>query len=113
MPELRHDPIQRRWVIIATERARRPSDFSHEAASTRSAKFDPFVPGNEDQTPPELFVVGVVPQSVEYGIGLSDEVRAAVPAVISAVIEELARLGQEAAPRDPPAEPDIWWERQP
>ncbi len=55
MPELRRDPIQRRWVIIATERARRPTDFSHEAASTRSAAFYPFVPGNEDQIPPEIF----------------------------------------------------------
>jgi len=55
MPELRHDPIQRRWVIIATERARRPSDFSNEAASTRSAAFYPFAPGNEDQIPPEIF----------------------------------------------------------
>ena len=55
MPELRHDPIQRRWVIIAGERARRPSDFSHEAAGARSAAFDPFAPGNEDQTPPEIF----------------------------------------------------------
>ena len=26
MPELRHDPIQGRWVIIATERSRRPDD---------------------------------------------------------------------------------------
>ncbi len=37
MSELRHDPIQRRWVIIASERGRRPSDFSPKgppAAST-------------------------------------------------------------------------------
>ena len=27
MPELRKDPIMGRWVIIATERAKRPSDF--------------------------------------------------------------------------------------
>jgi UDPglucose--hexose-1-phosphate uridylyltransferase len=27
MPELRKDPIIKRWVIIATERARRPHDF--------------------------------------------------------------------------------------
>ena len=27
MPELRHDPVREGWVIIATERARRPSDF--------------------------------------------------------------------------------------
>ena len=28
MPELRKDPIHGRWVIISTERSRRPSDFS-------------------------------------------------------------------------------------
>ncbi|HDH00225.1 MAG TPA: galactose-1-phosphate uridylyltransferase, partial [Nitrospirae bacterium] len=27
MPELRRDPIVGRWVIIATERGKRPSDF--------------------------------------------------------------------------------------
>ena len=66
----------------------------------------------QGETPPGVFVVGVVPRSVEYGIGLSDEVRAAVPAAIEAIIEELASLGQKAAPRDPPEEPDIWWERR-
>jgi len=28
MPELRRDPVVGRWVIISTERARRPSDFA-------------------------------------------------------------------------------------
>ena len=27
MPELRKDPIIERWVIISTERAKRPNDF--------------------------------------------------------------------------------------
>jgi len=30
VPELRKDPIVGRWVIISTERARRPSDFATE-----------------------------------------------------------------------------------
>ena len=30
MPELRKDPIIGRWVIIATERAKRPTDFLFE-----------------------------------------------------------------------------------
>lgn len=30
MPELRKDPISGRWVIIATERAVRPTDFKPE-----------------------------------------------------------------------------------
>lgn len=53
MSDLRHDPIQRRWVIIATERGRRPHDFhSHESRPTRG--FCPFCPGNEHATLPEL-----------------------------------------------------------
>jgi len=67
----------------------------------------------QGETPPEVFVVGVVPASVEYGVGLSDDVRAAVPAAVAAIVDELARLGYAASPRDPPAEPEIWWERGP
>lgn len=55
MPELRKDPVLGRWVIISTERARRPSDF----ATTRESEPSdpgrcPFCPGNEHQTPPEI-----------------------------------------------------------
>ena len=32
MPELRRDPVVGRWVIISTERARRPSDFAPRLA---------------------------------------------------------------------------------
>jgi UDPglucose--hexose-1-phosphate uridylyltransferase len=55
MPELRHDPITKRWVIIATDRSRRPIDFTAERASLESLTFNPFEPGNEDKTPPEIF----------------------------------------------------------
>jgi len=53
MPELRKDPVTSRWVIIATERGKRPSDFGTEAMTSRSG-FCPFCPGNEDKTPPEV-----------------------------------------------------------
>lgn len=53
MPELRHDPIQKRWVIIATERARRPSDFRIERDEGGDGKC-PFCYGNEGMTPPEI-----------------------------------------------------------
>ena len=53
MPELRHDPIQKRWVIIATERARRPSDFAIDRDMGGDGKC-PFCQGNEDKTPPEI-----------------------------------------------------------
>ena len=67
----------------------------------------------QGETPPEVFVVGVIPESVDYGVGLTDAVRDAVPEAVSAIIGELERLGYPAEPRTPPAEPDIWWERQP
>ena len=54
MPELRKDPVTGRWVIIATDRARRPSDFSHEPVPPPGARFCPFCYGNEQKTPPEI-----------------------------------------------------------
>lgn len=53
MPELRHDPIQKRWVIVATERARRPSDFNVERDEKGNGNC-PFCDGNEATTPPEI-----------------------------------------------------------
>jgi UDPglucose--hexose-1-phosphate uridylyltransferase len=53
MPELRKDPIVGRWVIIATERAKRPHDFKVEKETPRGG-FCPFCYGNESKTPPEI-----------------------------------------------------------
>ncbi|HHL39771.1 MAG TPA: galactose-1-phosphate uridylyltransferase [Deltaproteobacteria bacterium] len=53
MPELRKDPIIGRWVIISTERGKRPSEFLVPKPSTKQG-FCPFCPGNEDKTPPEI-----------------------------------------------------------
>ncbi len=55
MPELRKDPVTSRWVIISTERGKRPSDFDMEPP-TRRRGFCPFCPGNEEKTPPEILV---------------------------------------------------------
>ena len=55
MPELRKDPIVGRWVIMATERARRPSDFPPQPAEIPDAAKNPFAEGNESLTPPEIF----------------------------------------------------------
>jgi len=53
MPELRKDPVIGRWVIIATERGKRPTDFKTEPQEP-SDSFCPFCEGNEDKTPPEI-----------------------------------------------------------
>jgi len=58
MPELRKDPVVERWVIIATERARRPMDFAPEAVASLGREGCPFCPGREDRTPPEVFRSG-------------------------------------------------------
>ena len=54
MPELRKDPITGRWVIIATDRAIRPTDFVRDKVQIRGSGFCPFCPGNEKKTPPEI-----------------------------------------------------------
>lgn len=56
MPQLRKDPVVGRWVIISTERSRRPSNFA-PVADTQAAEFCPFCAGHEDKTPPEVFAV--------------------------------------------------------
>ena len=57
MPELRKDPLIGRWVIIATERAKRPVDFvaSHDESTPQSDC--PFCEGKESQTPKEIFAI--------------------------------------------------------
>lgn len=60
MPELRRDPVIGRWVIISTERAKRPDQF----ASTVTEKEEmapgekcPFCEGNEGMTQPEIYAL--------------------------------------------------------
>ena len=60
MPELRRDPIIGRWVIIATGRGKRPSDFSlteTDAVPEKLLKTCPFCEGNESLTPPEIYAL--------------------------------------------------------
>src|SRR5678816_3394930 len=57
MSELRHDPIQHRWVIIATDRSKRPTDFLADYAEIAGGSFCPFCPGHEDKTPPEIAAI--------------------------------------------------------
>ena len=54
MPELRKDPITGRWVIIATDRAKRPSDFVRQTPPPAATAICPFDYGNEHKTPPEV-----------------------------------------------------------
>jgi len=53
MPELRKDPIVQRWVVMAPDRAKRPSDVKDDPKFV-VGEFDPFAEGNEAATPPEI-----------------------------------------------------------
>ena len=54
MPDLRKDPITGRWVIISTERAKRPGDFNYQKVQISGKGFCPFDYGNEAKTPEEV-----------------------------------------------------------
>ncbi len=69
MPELRKDPVVGRWVIISSERAKRPSDFQPEPVTPRTA-ICPFCPGHESLTPPEI-LAGRAPDSPSDSSGWS------------------------------------------
>ena len=57
MPELRKDPIIGRWVIVATERSKRPDHFSEAYKESPSETECPFCEGRESHTPPEIYAV--------------------------------------------------------
>lgn len=70
MSELRKDPVTGRWVIISSERGRRPSDFQ-EAPPKRKGGFCPFCAGNERFTPPEILAYrepGTPPNSAGWSL---------------------------------------------
>jgi UDPglucose--hexose-1-phosphate uridylyltransferase len=59
MSEIRQDQATKRWVIMATERAKRPRDLVGQRLSAeRQPELSPdcpFCPGNEAKTPPEVY----------------------------------------------------------
>lgn len=57
MPELRQNRFNKEWVIIATERAKRPEDLRlrrEQAVLPHFSEKCPFCPGNEHMAPPEV-----------------------------------------------------------
>ncbi|MEW6007350.1 MAG: galactose-1-phosphate uridylyltransferase [bacterium] len=56
MSELRKDPILGRWVIIASERGKRPGAFEKPPEKTDAGSC-PFCPGNEWMTPKEIYSI--------------------------------------------------------
>lgn len=56
MAELRKDPVVGRWVIISSERNKRPSDYAVTAEERKPAPCA-FCEGQESATPPEIHAV--------------------------------------------------------
>jgi len=56
VPELRRDPVVGRWVIISTERARRPSDFPVPRWQRKGGPCV-FCGGQESRTPDEVWAL--------------------------------------------------------
>jgi UDPglucose--hexose-1-phosphate uridylyltransferase len=64
MPELRQNFLTKEWVIIATERAKRPEEMAAKREAKPAPAFVetcPFCPGNESKTPPEVLRFPVNP----------------------------------------------------
>lgn len=57
MPELRQNIMTKEWVVIATERAKRPDQMAVLRPAKPAVSYSPncpFCPGHESQTPPEI-----------------------------------------------------------
>ena len=54
--ELRKDYLLDRWVVIATERSRRPTDFAKPKAAAAKTAVCPMCVGNENMTPPAVML---------------------------------------------------------
>ena len=58
-PAYRRDPLSGRWVVVAPGRSLRPDDFASSPAEEGREESGrcPFCPGNEADTPPEIFAL--------------------------------------------------------
>jgi UDPglucose--hexose-1-phosphate uridylyltransferase len=54
--ELRKDYLLNRWVVIATERSRRPTDFVKQKTEQAQGSVCPLCVGNEHMTPPAVML---------------------------------------------------------
>ena len=60
MSELRRNRATKEWIIVATERAKRPHQFLVKSHKEKLPSYDPtcpFCPGNEGKTPPEVYAL--------------------------------------------------------
>ena len=102
MPELRKDPITRRWVIIATERSARPTDFPPGEKFTNNSDACPFCEGREARTPPEIAAVrrpGTAPNTPGWEVRVVPNkypalrIEGSTAVTISGVFESMGGVG--------------------
>ena len=94
MPELRQNFFTKEWVIIATERAKRPEELAtHRPAQSLPPFVEtcPFCPGNESKTPPEI---------------MRFPANASQPWAVRVIPNKFAALSREAQPAR--SQQDIW-----
>jgi hydrogenase maturation protease len=87
--------------------------------AARSPRQGPHEPGLDEvltaldlagRGPSEVLLIGVIPDSVATGTGMSAPLRATVPAVVHQVQAELGRLGHPVVSKASAAPPP-WWSR--
>lgn len=95
----------------------RKDDLLRHAPQPRTSPHDPGLKeallarqlaGND---PAEVLLVGVIPDDVGSGIGLTPAIRESLVAAEAEVVRELRRLGHAIEPLETPSAPDIWWEK--
>jgi hydrogenase maturation protease len=64
----------------------------------------------EGMAPRDMLLIGIVPENVRFGPGLTESVKNAIPSAVDRVITELVARGAGVTPRTPASEPDLWWE---
>jgi UDPglucose--hexose-1-phosphate uridylyltransferase len=101
MPEVRIDPLTGQRAIIAGERAGRPGDGLHVTpAPALDPAEDPFAPGNEEQTPPELYALRV---------GAGDGAANVPGWQVRVVPNRYPALTPDSVAPEPHANPDLFW----
>jgi len=65
--ELRRDYLLNRWVVIATERSRRPTDFAKQKTEQAESSVCPLCVGNEHMTPPAVMLYLKHDREIEKG----------------------------------------------
>ncbi len=71
MSELRQDPTTKEWVVIAPERAKRPTQQPGKRHAGEWPDWDescPFCPRNEDRTPDEVFRIPVSAERSDWEV---------------------------------------------